>query len=123
MKITAEIARLDRLDKNLAAVSGYADLKENWYGSGEVPFDEHVITVAKAVLSKLKVQPEVFPVRDGSIQFDFTSLKQFYLEATIGRDYYEIFVTTSDGSLDINYKTTDVDKIVDRIHKVIDANG
>lgn len=110
--------RSDRRQENLEKIASYADLEHNWDGTGSVPFSEDVLTQAENVIKMLKVQPEVYPSLDGSIQFDFTNFEDFYFEVSIGSDYYEIYV---DDANDKHYKNLQRDTlaILQRINETL----
>lgn len=53
--------------------------KPNWNLYNSSPVKVHTIKVAKKIINKLFVVPEVFPTPDGNIQFEF-EYKDIYLE-------------------------------------------
>lgn len=71
------------LIENLITINSFNDLSDNWDGEGAKGFSKYFLKFVSNVVSSLSLQPEIFPLQDGSIQFEFGNVKSKYLEFCI----------------------------------------
>ena len=77
---------LQRTNENLCRVNKFAKYKYNWNDNGASTFDTKHLEIVKGILVMLKVQPEVFPTANNSIQFEYEKDNGDYLEFEIFAD-------------------------------------
>ena len=77
--------------ENLTKLDKISDLKENWNEEGAPSISKDVIQKAKRAIIVLDIQPEIFPVADNSVQFEY-SFNDSYLELQFYRNNIEVFV-------------------------------
>ena len=100
---------------SFSKINSFAKFKENWNGYGASPFSKNVLDNAKKAILKLNYQPEIFPVADGSIQFEY-DFNNSHMEMQIFEDYVETYITDAD---DNEKEFNDVFS-VSRIKEIVD---
>ena len=65
---------------NLTKLQRIAQLKDNWDGYGAEHFSEQLINHANSLIRRLYIQPEIFPIADGSLQIEYEKDNGDYLE-------------------------------------------
>lgn len=60
-----------------------SELQDNWNDNGAKKFSDKLIVKCYSILFGLPVLPEIFPVADGSIQFEYEKDNGSYLEFDI----------------------------------------
>lgn len=74
---------------NLSKIEACGLLEDGWYMEGSQRIDKNVINFAKNVISSFRIQPEVFPNPNGTIQLEWEKYydrgkeDSFYLEVEI----------------------------------------
>ena len=58
------------LEENKQKLDHIEQLKENWNGYGAVPIKKEIISLARILLSKFKVQPFIAPLAQGGLQLE-----------------------------------------------------
>lgn len=71
---------------NLHILQRFLELKDNWDGEGAKCFDKRLIDFISGYVAKLSLQPEIFPLQDGSIQLEYGNVRDKYLEFEIFLD-------------------------------------
>ena len=72
-----------------------SDLPDNWNDNGAKKFGHKLIVKCYSILFGLPVLPEIFPVADGSIQFEYEMDDGLYLEFNIfENEVYEFIAYT-----------------------------
>ncbi|MCM1166019.1 MAG: hypothetical protein NC299_09250 [Lachnospiraceae bacterium] len=105
--------------KKLAAIS---NLKDNWNDNGAKRFENILLVKCFTILSTLeKFPPEIFPVADGSIQFEFEKEDGSYLEFDIFENEASEFVVYSGGK-EVE-KTIACDKIAKEVKFFYERTG
>lgn len=66
--------------ENIATLNSFLDLEENWDGEGAHTFNNQLITQLSQLLKTLKIQPDIFPLQNGAIVFEYGNVKEKYLE-------------------------------------------
>lgn len=69
-----------------------SELKDNWNNNGAKKFSDKLIVKCYSVLNELPVLPEIFPVADGSIQFEYEKDDGSYLEFDIFENEVSEFI-------------------------------
>jgi hypothetical protein len=83
---------LHELTNAIKTIKSFRDLKQNWNGYGAEPISEEVINKALKLVKELKPIPEIFPVANNSIQFEWETDDQvLYLEMEIFKDKIKVF--------------------------------
>lgn len=67
-------------DKSFKRLYSFFKLDEKYF----VSFEKEVIENSKSILSLLNIEPEIFPVSNGSVQFEWE----------IGKKYLELVIST-----------------------------
>ena len=71
---------------NMKTLSMIESLEENWNGYGAPPFQKELIDKVKCIIKNLDEQPEIFPTGRGTIQLEYNSKDESYLEFEIYLD-------------------------------------
>ena len=95
--------------ENLSLLDSFFKLAKNWNGYGADPLSEKAINNAKKAIVGLRLQPEIFPVADGSVQFEYDRNKS-HLEIQIFDDHIET-LQEKNGLEEENNYAFDVNKI------------
>ena len=83
--------------ENLSKIDSFAKFQNNWNGYGAQPFSKTVLDNAKKTIMSLCYQPEICPVADGSIQFEYDRGKS-HLEMQIFEDHIETYSVDDNGN-------------------------
>lgn len=91
----SEVSKRQRAcSEKLAAIS---ELQDNWNDNGAQKFSDKLIVKCYSILYKLPVLPEIFPVADGSVQFEYKKSDGSYLEFDISENEIVEFRAYPDG--------------------------
>ena len=82
---------------SLSKINSFSKFKDNWNSYGALPFSKKVLDNSKKAILKLNYQPEIFPVADGSIQFEY-DYNNSHLEIQIFDGHIETYITDADGN-------------------------
>ena len=74
------------LEENINKIKKFKEYERNWNGYDAEPFAEDFLNFIEGMLPNLKKQPQIFPVSDGSIQFEYDGENGKYLEVQLSRD-------------------------------------
>lgn len=69
--------------KAIKLVESFKDLQNGWDGYNAKAINEKVIELAIEIIGKLPACPEVFPISDGNIQFQFEDSDGNYMEMEV----------------------------------------
>lgn len=94
-------------------LSKILELKDNWNDNGAKKFSDKLIMKCYRVLVRLSVLPEIFPVADGSIQFEYEKKDGSYLEFDIFENEVSEFIIYPNGK-EIE-RTIEEDKIAEEV--------
>lgn len=101
---------------NLVKLNKIASLKNDWNEKGAKAFSEEFIKNVRCIVTALKIQPELFPTANSSIQIEYGNDKGAYLEIElIDSDKAEVFTVDEYG----NESYSEVDANVEEINKVV----
>lgn len=108
------------LENNIKKLDAIAELKSNWDLHGAPEFDKLLIEFCKENLyeleDRLKVQPEIFPTNNETIQFEFKN----------GSDWLEIEIPNDMSHIDCfmfkNGKETEQECSLDALLKVVEES-
>lgn len=90
-----------------------SELQDNWNDNGAKKFSDKLIVKCYSILFGLPVLPEIFPVADGSIQFEYEKDNGSYLEFDIFENEVSEFIVYPDGK-EIE-RTIESDKIAEEV--------
>lgn len=96
--------------EKMAAIS---ELPDNWNENGAKKFSDKLIAKCYSLLFGLPIFPEIFPVADGSIQFEFEKSDGSYLEFDIFENEISEYRVYPDGK-EIE-RTIDQNKISEEV--------
>ncbi len=86
------------LTENLTILYEFLELQENWDGEGAKSFNKDFIDFLCGIIMDLKIQPDIFPLQDGKVVFEFGNVKNKYLEFSFDCDkHMDIYRKNSDG--------------------------
>lgn len=75
---------MDReLKENIEILDDFLKLTDNWDGEGACVFNKVFTDFVANILLNLEIQPDVFPLQNGSIVLEFGNVKNKYLEIAI----------------------------------------
>ena len=74
------------LEENINKIKKFKEYEQNWNGYDAESFAEDFLNSIEAMLPKLKKQPQIFPVSDGSIQFEYDGENGEYLEVQLSQN-------------------------------------
>lgn len=104
-----------RKELNINKIDRIALLKKGWAGEGSEEINKKIISIVRKLIlsSELKVQPELFPTRNGTIQFEYQNSKNHFIEIEIFEDNFELYGEIN--GQEIEKTTDDFNKIVEFI--------
>jgi len=80
--------------KNLEKIEKIKILPKNWNGNGAENFSKNLISIIRNLVLDLKIQPELFPTADDSIQIEYEKENGDYLEILVSEnnkfDFFQI---------------------------------
>lgn len=86
------------LTENLAVLHDFLELEDNWDGEGAKQFNKEFIDFLSQIIMNLSVQPDIFPLQDGRVVFEFGNVRSKYLEFSINDEkFMDIYKKTKDG--------------------------
>ena len=101
-----------KLEKNIQKIQSFSEFDEDWNGYSASAFDHSLIQKAVEIIKGLPIQPEVFPVSSGEIQFEFEEDDGRYLELLISNsEQIEVFLVNVDGEESEFLISQDIQKI------------
>lgn len=109
------------LKKQLDILFKIEELKDNWNDNGAKKFSAKLIVECCFVLSGLPVLPEIFPVADGSIQFEYEKDDGSYLEFDICENEVSEFIVYPNG-MEIE-QTIEKNKIAEEVKKFYEQSS
>lgn len=83
------------LEKNLEKMREIEMLKDNWNDNNASKFSSNLIEKCKKILNQLKIQPEIFPTANDSIQFEYQN-NTTYLEFEIFEEKIEVYIEVNE---------------------------
>ena len=75
---------------NLIRIQNFSEYKKNWNGYDAKPITKTIIKKADNFINIIEKQPKVFPTSRSTIQFEWDSIKNKYLEIEIFSNHYSI---------------------------------
>lgn len=118
--------KIVKLNTAIQKIKDFKSYKYNWNGNGARPFSEKLINKAVDLIQKFRITPEVFPVANDSIQFEWESRDEFlYIELEIFEDKIEIFKLTGTEEKNEKYDELNDDQfkeIEDYVDDIIKRN-
>lgn len=97
-----------------------SELQDNWNENGAKKFNDKLIVKCYSILFGLSVLPEIFPVADGSIQFEYEKSDGSYLEFDIFENEVSEFIVFPDGK-EIE-RTIESGRIAEEVEKFYDRS-
>lgn len=110
IKLNKYINDLKKQSEKLLEISKFQD---NWNDNGAYKFSDKLIANCYSILFRLPVLPEIFPVADGSIQFEYEKGDGSYLEFDIFENDVSEFIAYPDGK-EIE-RAIEIDKIAEEV--------
>jgi hypothetical protein len=107
-------------DENLKKLHDIGELRSNWDGYNAPGFDNALIKKAQDIIKKLKVQPEMFPIPGGAIQFEYEKATGDYLEIEISMEATASvlrIVTGGEEEFEIDASEDIIKKLVDEFYE------
>lgn len=98
-----------RLEVNLRKLSSFLSYPANWNGYGAVVINPELVELTSNILKVLPLQPEVFPLSNGGIQFEFDGPNQEYLEIEFS-DLNKVNIFHIDSSGNESERAESIDK-------------
>ena len=109
----------NRMEINIRKLQSFSSLCNNWNGYNASPIKSNAIEKALQIVNALSIQPQVFPVADGSVQLEFDNPNGSYLEIVIGNDdEVEYFEQKPDGSETEGSFKYDLDRIIRMVYSI-----
>ena len=68
-----------------------SELKENWNDNGALPFSQNIIKKCRELLSVLPYPMEIFPVANGSVQFEKDMSNNRFVKLNVYEDRISLF--------------------------------
>lgn len=86
------------LTENLAILHEFLELQDDWDGEGAKSFNRDLIDFLCGLIMDLEIQPDIFPLQDGKVVFEFGNVKSKYLEFSFNHDkHMDVYKKSSDG--------------------------
>lgn len=117
-----EDCRMNDLKNNIKKLDAIAELKSNWDLHGAPEFEKLLIEFCKEKLyeleDRLKVQPEIFPTNNETIQFEFKNGSD-WLEIEIPNDmsYIDCFMLKNGKETEQRYSIDELLKVVELFYE------
>jgi hypothetical protein len=112
------ISKMLKIIENLNKLHGYSQFEHNWNDNEAEPFSKELINLAWKKINDLEIQPQIFPVACGSIQFEYEKNNGDYLEFEIYADRIEVFKITDKNEEELNLSVTeDLNDIVNEFYE------
>jgi len=113
--LTEELFRINK-ELNLNKIDKISSLKNNWAGDEVMPIDKKVISIARdLIFSKIDVQPQVFPTRNGTILFEYQAGDLKFLAIEILSNNFSVYWETKEEEKE--FETTDYKIILPYINE------
>ena len=100
-------------------LNDFSEYKENWNNNGAKPFNKELIDKCREFVNKLEHAPEVFPVANNSIQFEFDKSDGSYLKVNIFDDRITAYNVLCDKS-EYKYNTDDINEAINIVNNFYD---
>lgn len=81
--MSVRITMDDKLKENVKILKNFLRITENWDGEGAKSFSNDFIEFISSVIMNFEIQPDIFPLQNGSIVLEFGNVKNKYLEIAI----------------------------------------
>ena len=101
--------------ENIKRIEHFSSYKQNWNGYGAEPIDKIIIDRSIEFLNTIELQPKVFPTSRSTVQFEWHSKVEKYLEIEIFENEYSIY--TDYNGLENEYNTQNIEACFDEIKK------
>lgn len=115
------MSRDEDFRRNLKTLDKIAALEDNWNDYGADPFDPELIDNARAMLRVLKKQPEIYPLADGGLCFQYGSREhgRMYIQIrnTALVDVYQSFPNGIRKKYVINCAPNDINEMVESFYE------
>lgn len=98
------------LTENLSVLHDFLELEDNWDGEGAKQFNKAFIDFLSQIIMNLTIQPDIFPLQDGRVVFEFGNVRSKYLEFSIDSEkHMDIYKKDEEGQRfkDINVAFTE----------------
>ena len=105
-----------KLIENLNKLNEFKNFTSNWNGYDADPFSNKLISSVTEIIKKLKVQPQVFPVADDSIQLEYDGKNGRYLEIQIYENEAHYYFDDGNG----NDLEDTIEPHADAINKIVE---
>ena len=105
-----------KISKNLKKLEDFSRFNNNWNGYGADPFSEKLISSVTEIVKKLKIQPQIFPVADDSIQLEYDGENGRYLEFQIYENKAHYYFDDGNG----NDLEDMIEPSADAINKIVE---
>lgn len=97
-------------------IKSFLNLDNDWNGYGAQVFSDQLVQKAIEIVKSFSVLPEVYPISDGRIQFEFEKANGEYLEFEISESQaVNVFTITADG-FEQEYQ---IDSDADRLARIV----
>ncbi|PHU34450.1 hypothetical protein [Pseudobutyrivibrio ruminis] len=103
---------------NLKKLSDISRLETNWNGNGARKISKKLINEVQIIIEKIVKQPEIFPLPDGRIQFEYES-NEGYMEINIGsKNKVEVSILKNkkEKTFLVQKSFGDIDKVVEEFY-------
>ncbi len=98
----------------------FASYEKNWNNNDADPFSDVLIQKCKALIGELNVIPEIFPVANNSIQFEFDKENGDFLKFNVFDDHITMFMKLKNGTA-ISERLNNTDNIIKEVIKFYDG--
>lgn len=94
----------------------FAEYEKNWNNNDAEPFSASLISKCRLLIGKLNIIPEIFPVANNSIQFEFDKENGDYLKFNVFDDKVTMFMKLKNGTA-FSEQLNDTDIIIKEVGK------
>lgn len=115
--LSTYITGSEQLTHSLQRIEDISKLQNNWDGFDAEPFSNNLIAEVISIVTSLKIQPQIFPTAQSSIQLEYENSNGDYLEFEIFEDgSIKQFSMLIDGTCNTIEKISRID-IIESIDK------
>jgi hypothetical protein len=107
---------LDLLHLNLQKLESLRNLEKNWNGYESDPIDNKIIDFAKEFITKLAIQPQVFPTGRGTIQVEKHFDENNFFELELSQEVISIYSRRNNHENEVEVTISEMDKIIEELN-------
>ncbi len=107
---------LDKLKSNKQRLNSFKSFSKNWNNYDADSIAENVYDIVNNLLTKLTIQPQIFPTGRGSIQIEkYFDTENFY-EIEIGKDEIYAYIVKGENEFEDSIEEKDIIPLISKFY-------